>query len=93
MTLSFGPRAHARGAFSAARIACVAAGLLVAGEAGAQQNVFHLDRLEVPGAPDDGLVLFRPQTKPNTIIYGQLGLGYSLNPLRMSNLTAVPDSL
>jgi OOP family OmpA-OmpF porin len=55
--------------------------------AGAQQPTFHLDRLEVPGAPDDGLILFRPVTRPETIFYAQLGLGLSINPLRTSNIT------
>jgi len=52
----------------------------------AQQHTFHLDRLEVPGAPDDGLVLFRPVTRPGAIFYAQLGVGLSVNPLRMSNI-------
>src|ERR1700733_12776413 len=34
--------------------------LLAAAPCGAQQPTFHLDRLEVPGSPDDGVVLFRP---------------------------------
>jgi outer membrane protein OmpA-like peptidoglycan-associated protein len=57
----------------------------------AQQHTFHLDRLEVPGAPDDGLVLFRPVTRDQDIVYAQLGLGFSLNPLRMSDLTTDPN--
>lgn len=52
----------------------------------AQQHTFHLDRLEVPGAPDDGLVLFRPVTRPEAIFYAQLGLGLSIDPLRMGNI-------
>jgi outer membrane protein OmpA-like peptidoglycan-associated protein len=55
--------------------------------ADAQQQTPHLDRLEVPGAPDDGAVLFRPVTKSDSIFYAQLGLGYSLNPLRTDNIT------
>ena len=55
--------------------------------ADAQQQTFHLDRLEVPGAPDDGLVLFRPQTLPHASVYAQLGIGFSLNPLRLSDIT------
>ena len=90
MTLSFGPLARARGAVSAA---AMAASLLAAAPAFAQQPTFHLDRLEVPGAPDDGMVLFRPVTQPNTIFYAQLGLGYSLNPLRTSNITSEPATL
>lgn len=76
-------RARARAAVS---VLAVAAGLLAARPAVAQQPTFHLDRLEVPGAPDDGVVLFRPQTQQNTTIYGQLALGYSLNPLRTSDI-------
>jgi OOP family OmpA-OmpF porin len=53
----------------------------------AQQATFHLDRLEVPGAPDDGVVLFRPETNERSILYAQLGLGLSLNPLRTSDIT------
>lgn len=53
----------------------------------AQQQTFHLDRLEVPGAPDDGVVLFRPATEEKPTFYAQLALGYSLNPLRTSNIT------
>jgi OOP family OmpA-OmpF porin len=64
----------------------LALGLLVANPADAQQNTFHLDRLEVPGAPDDGMVLFRPVTEPNTIFYGQVAMGYALNPLRTSDI-------
>ena len=55
--------------------------------ASAQQNTFHLDRLEIPGAPDDGMVLARPVTQPKTIFFGQLALGYSRNPLHTSNIT------
>ncbi|HEY8076932.1 MAG TPA: OmpA family protein [Labilithrix sp.] len=58
-----------------------------ASEAGAQQKTFHLDRLEMPGAPDDGVVLFRPQTQQRTIFFGQLGVGYQLRPLRTSTIT------
>ena len=66
----------------------VAAGALLAPRASnAQQQTFHLDRLEVPGAPDDGVVLFRPVTNEQTIVYGQLGLGLSLDSLRTSDLT------
>jgi outer membrane protein OmpA-like peptidoglycan-associated protein len=61
--------------------------LLLARPAEAQQQTFHLDRLEVPGAPDDGTVLFRPTLQDTTILYGQLGLGLSVDPLRMGNIT------
>lgn len=54
----------------------------------AQQKTFHLDRLEIPGAPGDGFVLFRPQTPKATEVYGQFAMGYSLNPLRTRNITS-----
>jgi hypothetical protein len=54
----------------------------------AQQQTFHLDRLEVPGAPDDGVVLFRPQVQDAAMLYGQLGVGLSVDPLRMGNITS-----
>lgn len=72
-----------------AGLAC-AASLVHSGEAKAQQRSFHLDRLEIPGAPDDGVALFRPQTSPRTLFFAQLALGYTRVPLR-SNIV-VPDS-
>ena len=63
-----------------------AASLFAPSTARAQQTTPHLDRLEVPGAPDDGLVLFRPVTKENAIFYGQLGVGLAVDPLRMGNV-------
>jgi OOP family OmpA-OmpF porin len=62
--------------------------LLVARPVAAQQQTFHLDRLEVPGAPDDGVVLFRPQVQDAAMLYGQLGIGLSVDPLRMGNITS-----
>jgi OOP family OmpA-OmpF porin len=64
-----------------------AAAALSAREASAQQKTFHLDRLEMPGAPDDGVVLFRPVTNQRTILFGQLGIGYQFRPLRTSTVT------
>lgn len=66
----------------------ISAGQMAPRLAHAQQHTFHLDRLEVPGAPDDGLVLFRPVNQPASIFYAQLGVGFALNPLRMSNITS-----
>ncbi len=92
MALSFSRLARAKWAVSAV---IMAAWVGASSPAAAQQNTFHLDRLEVPGAPDDGLALFRPVTQPHAIVYGQLGLGYSLDPLRMSaispNVAASPN--
>lgn len=65
-----------------------AAAVLSSATASAQQKTFHLDRLEMPGAPDDGVVLFRPVTNQRTIFFGQLGIGYQLRPLRTSSVTS-----
>jgi outer membrane protein OmpA-like peptidoglycan-associated protein len=72
----------------------VGVGMLGAsGVAEAQQKTFHLDRLEMPGAPDDGVVLFRPQTQQRTIFFGQLALGYQFRPLRTKNITTEQATL
>ena len=71
----------------------VAAGLLYAPGTLAQQSTFHLDRLETPGAPDDGLVLFRPVTQPRAVFFAQLALGYQLRPLHTSNITSEKATL
>lgn len=60
---------------------------LVPKAANAQQRTPHLDRLEMPGGPDDGAVLFRPVTQARTILFGQLALGYSHKPLRTKTIT------
>lgn len=87
MALSFSPLARSRRARTAISALAATAGVLAAGNALAQQTTFHLDRLEVPGAPDDGMVLFRPQTQQETTVYAQLGIGYSLNPLHTGDIT------
>jgi OOP family OmpA-OmpF porin len=60
----------------------------LAGVARAQQATFHLDRLEVPGSPQDGVVLFVPDTSKEPTFYAQFGLGLSVNPLRLSDITS-----
>jgi len=64
-------------------------------EAAAQQQTFHLDRLEVPGAPNDGVALFRPELEKSSqaIAYGQLGIGFALDPLRTGNITNYSGTL
>lgn len=74
-------------AAAAAGVAVAAVALASAKPAAAQAKTFHLDRLEVPGAPDDGIALFRPATNQRNIFYGQLALGYSLRPLKVRNIT------
>ncbi len=64
--------------------ATLASTLLVAAEARAQDKTFYLDRLQIAGAPADGLAIWRPELG-QTRLYGQFGLGFSLNPLRVDN--------
>jgi outer membrane protein OmpA-like peptidoglycan-associated protein len=51
----------------------------------AQQSTFYLDRLFMPGAPSDTLALWRPEMDKQTRLFGQLGLGFALNPFRIEN--------
>ena len=65
--------------------AAIAVGALTSGEARAQQKTLYLDRLNMAGAPEDGIGIWRPQMGPKTRFFGQLGLGFALNPLRVQN--------
>jgi OOP family OmpA-OmpF porin len=47
----------------------------------------------MPGAPDDGVVLFRPTTQQRTVFYAQTALGYSFQPLRTRDITSDPGSI
>jgi OOP family OmpA-OmpF porin len=76
-----------------AAIAVAGCGAFAARPAEAQQHTFHLDRLEVPGAPDDGLVLFRPVMRPEGMFYAQLGIGLAVDPLRMNNIMSDQPTL
>lgn len=58
--------------------------LLIPAAAHAQATTFYLDRLQIAGAPADGLAIWRPEIG-ETRFYGQFGLGYSLRPLRVDN--------
>jgi len=58
--------------------------LLLANTAEAQVSTFYLDRLLIAGGPQDGLAIWRPEAG-TTRFFGQFGLGYSLNPLRIDN--------
>jgi outer membrane protein OmpA-like peptidoglycan-associated protein len=77
----------------AATAAATTVALLAPRRGEAQQHTPHLDRLEVPGAPDDGLVLFRPVTRPESIFYAQLGVGSAVDSLRMGNIITDPATL
>ncbi|MFO0590550.1 MAG: OmpA family protein [Polyangiaceae bacterium] len=66
-------------------VAAALAALAAPAVASAQQTTFYLDRLQMAGAPDDGVGVWRPQMSDSARIYGQLGFGYSLNPFRVEN--------
>jgi len=52
------------------------------------QRSFYLDRVQIGGAPDDGLVTRRPYLSPETRLYGSATLGYVLDALRASTVAA-----
>jgi outer membrane protein OmpA-like peptidoglycan-associated protein len=72
-------------------LAAAALTILASHSASAQQATFYLDRLQVSGQPDDGLVLWRPYLHEKTRFYAHAALGYALNPLRVENLTSQPN--
>jgi outer membrane protein OmpA-like peptidoglycan-associated protein len=72
---------------SAAALTMVSALLCTERTALAQQSTFKLDRLEMPGAPDDTMTQFRPAAlEPRPFFFGQVALGYSRRPLRLRNI-------
>lgn len=74
---------------AAAALGAIASVTLASGVARAQQPGFTLDRLQVPSAPDDTLMIARPVTQPVPIFFAQLGIGYSYNPLKTDNIYSV----
>src|SRR5580658_6638043 len=88
-TLASGCRSYRFGVAGGAALAA----WLCGAPAYAQQATFHLDRLEVWGSPDDGIGVLRPVTNDKPIFFGQLALGYSVNPLHTSTLTSDPATL
>lgn len=58
---------------------------LVPALARAQTSTFTADRLVMAGAPDDGIGVWRPEVARDTRFFGQLGLGFALNPFRVDN--------
>jgi len=67
--------------------AAIATIFLASAGARAQQKTFYLDRLTVGGSPDDGIAIWRPYEAPKTRVFGQLGLGLTLRPLRVTTVT------
>jgi len=66
--------------------AAIAAALFVTPDvAEAQTTTFYLDRLFIGGAPEDAIGLWRPYWNPKTRFFGQLGMGFALNPFRVEN--------
>lgn len=57
----------------------------------AQSRTFYLDRAQISGAPDDGFMVWRPYMDEETRFYGNLALGYTLNPLRAE--TVAPSDI
>ncbi len=58
---------------------------LVPALARAQTSTFTVDRLVMAGAPDDGIGVWRPEVARDTRFFGQLGLGFAVNPFRVDN--------
>jgi len=80
-------RRHRRFLALLAALATAIGGPLLGGTARAQQTTFYLDRLQVSGDPDDGLVVWRPYLPEKTRFYAALALGYTLNPLHAGAIT------
>lgn len=57
----------------------------------AQQATFYLDRIQIPGNPEDSFVVFRPRLHEKTRFFGSTALGYTLNPLRADTVTDNPN--
>lgn len=70
---------------------CVLLGVLLLVAPAQAQRAFYLDRVQIGGAPDDGLVTRLPYLSPETRVYGSLALGYVLNPLRGSTVAIEPS--
>ncbi|KYF77819.1 cell envelope biogenesis protein OmpA [Sorangium cellulosum] len=78
-------RSRLRCALTAAALAAPALAALAPSTARAQDRTFYLDRLRMAGAPDDGIGVWRPHMGERTRLFGQLGLGVSVHPLRNDN--------
>src|SRR4051812_17335659 len=67
-------------------LATIGVFFLSSARAEAQQKTLYLDRLTVGGAPDDGIAIWRPYEAPKTRVFGQMGLGLTLRPLRITTV-------
>ncbi|WP_437937377.1 kelch repeat-containing protein [Sorangium sp. So ce341] len=56
----------------------------------AQEPTFYLDRLQVAGAPDDGMAVWRPAIGP-TRLFAQATVNYAHNALRVETFVHDPD--
>lgn len=74
-----------RGILTLASTAIATALLLAPNAAEAQSSTMYLDRLYIGGAPEDAIGLWRPYWNPKTRFFGQLGVGFALNPFRVEN--------
>ena len=60
-------------------------GLVPAAARAQSPTTFAVDRLVMAGAPGDGFAVWRPNVAEETRFFGQLGLGLTVNPLRVDN--------
>ncbi|MBK9261746.1 MAG: OmpA family protein [Polyangiaceae bacterium] len=74
-----------RGLLALASTAIAAALFVAPNVAKAQTTTMYLDRLFIGGAPEDAVGLWRPYWNPKTRFFGQLGMGFALNPFRVEN--------
>jgi len=79
-----------RGATRALVALTLAVAALSPRKARAQQQTFYLDRIQISGAPDDGVAVWRPYVAEKTRLYAATALGWTLNPLRASAVTSDP---
>lgn len=77
---------------SARLIGCLLFALALAWSApsAAQSGYFYLDRVQLAGAPDDGITVLRPYVPPGTRVYATAAVGYAHNPLRSDTVTDDP---
>jgi OmpA-OmpF porin, OOP family len=74
---------HFRARRTAAALALTLA--LAPSLARAQSATFTVDRLWMAGAPGDGIAVWRPDVSEKTRFFGQVGVGFAWNPLRLDN--------